>query len=237
MGVVRTFEDDDVSLEYSLLVLMDPMVTWPHEDPHIPHYRERGDTPNGTFAGSGAGWIYADAPDLDDHLVRLELHDRRPPPADPGGFDDVLETPYRSSSGGISLAWVTCGPGDRVDIALGEAEWFRVRIARRREDAEGPQELRYHWLLQFWPEPTIESPVWLARSQAVGDARLAEDIEAILRWTPRLPLETTTFELAKRLLVSEAKVREGLVVAERADLLHIESEEPLRLRLGPRASS
>ncbi|RSM74259.1 hypothetical protein DMB66_02295 [Actinoplanes sp. ATCC 53533] len=237
MGVVRTFEDDDLSLEYSLLVLVDPSVAWPHEDPHIPHYRDRGDTPNGTFAGSGAGWIYADAPDLDDHRIRLELHDSEPPPADRGHFDDVLETPYRSSSGAISLAWVTSGPGDREDLELGAAEWFRVRIARRREDAEGPPEFRYHWLLQFWPDSAIEPPVWLARSEAVRDARLAEDIEAILRWTPRLPLETTTRELARRLLVSEAEVRDALGVARLADLLHTEGEEPLRLRLGPRASS
>ncbi|MEV8504462.1 hypothetical protein AB0368_06470 [Actinoplanes sp. NPDC051475] len=235
MGVVRTFEADDHRPDYSLLVLKDPDVTWPGEDPQIPHYRDRGDTPNGTFAGSGAGWICADAPDLDGHLVRFELHDE-PPPAGSTPFDEVLDTPYRSSSGAISLAWVTDGPGDTRNLELGDAEWFRVRIARRRLDAEEPTEFRFHWLLQFWPNSAIEPPVWLARSEAVREADLIEDIEAIMRWTPQLPLQTTTPALAKRLLVSEAKVRDALTIAEQAGLLHTDGEEPLRLRLGPRTS-
>ncbi|MEU7906273.1 hypothetical protein [Actinoplanes sp. NPDC049118] len=236
MGVVRMFEADDYRPEYSLLVLKDPNVAWPDEEPEIPHYRDRGDTPNGTFAGSGAGWIYADAPDLDDHLVRLELH-AEPPSTSHAKFDEVLETPYRSSSGTISLAWVTCGPGAQVDLELGDAEWFRVRIARRREDAEDRPGSRYHWLLQFWPDTAIWAPVWLARTEAVMGSRLIQDIEAVLRWTPQLPLETPTSDLAKRLLVSEAEVRDALTSAEQIGLLHTDGPEPLRLRLGPGASS
>ncbi|GAA2533939.1 hypothetical protein [Winogradskya humida] len=235
MGVLREFEADDYRPEYSLLVLNDPAVEWPDEEPEIPHYRDRGDTPNGTFAGSGAGWIYADAPDLDDHLVRLELHDEPPPDGQPQ-FDDVLETPYRASSGTISLAWVTCGPGEQVDLELGNGEWFRVRIARRREDAEDRPGFRYHWLLQFWSE-AVAAPVWLARSAAVRSSRLSQDLEAVLRWTPQLPLETSIHELAKFLLVSEADIRDGLTTAEQAGKLHSESKEHLRLRLGPAATS
>ena len=236
MGVLRVFEADDYRPEYSLLVLNDPAVEWPFEEPEIPHYRDRGDTPNGTFAGSGAGWIYAGAPDLDDHLVRLELHDD-PPAAGQQQFDEVLETPYRSSSGEISLAWVTCGPGARADLELGDAEWFRVRIARRREDADDRPGFRFHWLLQFWPDTAVAVPVWLARSETVSSSRLSQDLEAVLRWTPQLPLETSIPELAKRLLVSESDVRDGLTTAEQAGLLHAEGKERLRLRLGPAASS
>jgi hypothetical protein len=236
VSVLQVFEADDYMPEYSLLVLNDPAVEWPDEEPEIPHYRDRGDTPNGTFAGSGAGWIYADAPNLEDHLIRLELHDEPPPSLRPQ-FDDVLETPYRSSSGTISLAEVTCGPGERVDLELGDAEWFRVRIARRREDAADRPGSHFHWLLQFWPDMAVAAPVWLARSEAVSSSGLSQDLEAILRWTPQLPLETSIAGLAKRLLASEADVRDGLTSAEQAGLLHSEGKEPFRLRLGPAASS
>jgi hypothetical protein len=236
MGVVRMFDADDYRPEYSLLVLKDPTVAWPDEHPHMPHYRDRGDTPNGTFAGSGAGWIYADAPDLDDHLIRVELHDE-PPLGDHVRFDEVLDTPYRSSSGAVSLAWVTCGPGGRIDLELGDDEWFRVRIARRREDADGRAQGRYHWLLRFWPDLQMAPPVWLTRSEPVRDSRLAQDIEAILRWTSSLPLKTATADLAKQLLVSEENLREALTIAEQTGLLHADGEEPLQIWLGRRAGS
>ena len=157
MTLVEAVEIDDYCPDYSLLVLVDPNVQWDDEDPEVPRYRDRGDQPTGTFAGTGAGWITAQAPDLADHAVRLELHDS-PPPADHGEFDDVLEAPYRSSSGGLSLTTLTGGAGP-ADCELGEAEWFRVRVARRQ--AEGS---RYRWTLRFWPDPALEPPAWLARS-------------------------------------------------------------------------
>jgi len=58
--------------------------------------------PTGAFAGSGAGWIAADAPDSSDHTVRVELHDLMPP-LEHDDCDDVLETPFRSSSGELTL--------------------------------------------------------------------------------------------------------------------------------------
>jgi len=238
-----------------------PQPTLPPEDPEVPRYRDRGDSPTGTFAGSGAGWITAQAPGLADHHVRLELHDERPP-AEHTGFGDVLETPYRSSSGGISLAGVTDGPGDRVDLALGDDEWFRVRVSRGWDDTGDPPDGRYRWLLQFWPGPALEPPAWLARSEparppsarvdevlSVAPERaaqirlrdlqrrysgLAEDLEAILRWTSRPPWEITTGGLARRLLVEEAHVRECLAFAEETGLLHADGPEPLRLWLGRR---
>ncbi|MEU8658098.1 hypothetical protein [Actinoplanes philippinensis] len=236
----RTAHGDRPHREQLSRLSDDPAVDWPHDEPETPHYRDRGDTPNGTFAGSGAGWIYADAPGLDGHLVRLELHDE-PPPAGQPQFDEALETPYRSSSGTISLASVTSGPGDQVDLDLGDAEWFRVRIALRREDlGERPgfhPGFRSHWLVQFWPDTAVAAPVWLARSETVSSALLAQDLEAILRWTLQLPLQTSIPDLAERLLVSEADVRDGLTTAEQSGLLHDEGKEPLRLTLGPATGS
>ncbi|MBG0568669.1 hypothetical protein [Actinoplanes aureus] len=165
MTLVDTVQIDDYRPEYSLLVLLDPSVQWDYEDPEVPRYRDRGDQPTGTFAGTGAGWVTAQAPGLADHVVRLELHDS-PPPADCAEFDDVLEAPYRSSSGGLSLTTLTGGVGPS-DFGLGDAEWYRVRVARRQTDTENTR--RYIWTLRFWPEPTVEPPVWLARSHpAVG---------------------------------------------------------------------
>ena len=37
MGVLRVFEADDYRPEYSLLVLNDPAVEWPDEEPEIPN--------------------------------------------------------------------------------------------------------------------------------------------------------------------------------------------------------
>ncbi|MET8355071.1 hypothetical protein [Micromonospora sp. NPDC005206] len=391
MAVVRAFEHDDYSPEYGLVVLRDPDDPGePGDDPELPRGRDREDEPTGTFAGAGAGWILCQAGD-GHHMVRLELHDG-PPPADHAGFDDVLETPYRASSGGLSLTVLTGGAGP-ADLELGGGGCYRVRVARRRGDTEDGFGDR--WLLRFWPDPAPEPPVWLARGRpAVGpgydgwqselqyepmelagivnaaarehagpvtvehiddwgrthsrppgwldaplwqppreplttghadldernaaqraevvarlagqqrrldeiaaelgvppvrrkrdllpllaaagilvregpdgyragrparvdtvlslppdrvrsvrlqDARsrygpLAEDLEAVLRWASRAPLETTAAELAERLLVSEAELRDGLAFAERTGLLHVDGGEPLRLWLGRRPS-
>ncbi len=379
--LVEAVEAGDYRPEYSLLVVVDPSVQWDHEDTEVPRYRDRGDQPTGTFAGTGAGWVTAQAPGLVDHVVGLESHDS-PPPANHAEFDDVLEAPYRSSSGGLSLTTLTGGAGP-ADLELGDAQWYRVQIARRRAGTEDTSP--YRWLLQFWPDPALEPPVWLARSQSAigpGDngwhsalphramevaaiaantanrlaepvtlqqveagyhapplypagwldeplwphqsatgpvppaalarqaeeqrrldriaaelgvppvrrkrdvfplmaaagilvregtdayragrpARIdtvlslppdqaaairqrdrrsrygavAEDLEAVLRWTPRPTLSTTAVELAERLRVSESELGDALAFAEEIGLLHALDEQPLRLRLGPRAAS
>jgi hypothetical protein len=153
LTAVRVFESDEYLPEYGLLVLRDPAVSWASPPP-LPHSHDRGDEPTGTFAGSGAGWITCQAGD-GRHRVRLERHDE---PPDAPDLDDVAELPYLSSSGGLSLTWLTGGAG-KPDLVLGGAGHYRVRAGR------GPD----RWLLQFWPVSDIEPPAWRRRSRpAVG---------------------------------------------------------------------
>ncbi|MBO3743103.1 hypothetical protein [Actinoplanes flavus] len=165
MAVVRVFEQDDYLPEYSLLVLRDTSVEWSDEDPDLPRHRDRGDEPAGTFAGAGGGWLAGQAPGDGVHRVVLELHDTAPP-QDHADWADAMETPYRSSSGGLSLTTLTGGVGP-VDFEIGHEEWFRVRVRRRA--APGAGERRYDWLISFWPDRNVEPPVWLARgTSAIG---------------------------------------------------------------------
>ena len=226
---MRAFENDDYLPEYRLMVLADPEVQWgPDEDPVIPRYRDRGDMPAGSFAGSGAGWIVCQASDEAIHEVRLELHDA-PVPDDRGDFDDVLETPYRAGSGGLTLTTLTGGYG-QPDFQLSDDEWFRVRVARRR-DSSGNHPVD-NWVLRFWPCPDLQPPVWLARSGTVHPRRLPQDVEAVLRWTPYGPLQTTLAALAGRLLLDEAVVRAALSTAEQDGLLYVD-ESPDGLLVWP----
>ncbi|GGN49538.1 hypothetical protein GCM10010109_87740 [Actinoplanes campanulatus] len=230
---MRTFETADYHPDYGVLILADTNQAWdPDEDPQIPHHRDRGDMPTGAFAGSGAGWIAAQAFDLSDHTVRIELHDVLPP-AEHADFDDVLETPFRSSSGELTLTDLTGGYGE-ADLHLTDTEWFRTRIARRPADGDG-----FYWLIQFWPDPVRELPAWLARSSETGDrpSDVAGDIAALLRWTSRLPLETSVDDLTKRLLVSDTAVRDALAAAENEGLLYLDGDDPLRLSLNRRSDS
>lgn len=225
--MVRCFETDDYHPAYGMLLLADTNQAWdPTEDPPLPHHRDRGDMPTGSFAGTGAGWLSAQAPDLGDHTVRLELHDT-PPPPDPVVFEDVVEAPFRSSSGELTLTDVTGGYGE-ADLELGDTEWFRVRVARRSAGDD------FSWLIRFWPDPLGEPPTWLARGPETGEhaQEVAEDVEALLRWIPGLPLETSVDDLSHRLLVSTTTVRAALEAAETKGLLHIVTTDPLRLTVG-----
>jgi len=90
-------------------------------------------------------------------------------------------------------------------------------------------------------DTVLSLPPDRVRAVQLQDARsrygdLAEDLRAVLRWAPRAPLETMGIELAERLLVSEAELREGLAFGERTGQLHADGEEQLRLWLGHRTS-
>ncbi|MEU8608135.1 hypothetical protein AB0C29_09055 [Actinoplanes sp. NPDC048791] len=237
MSAVRVFETKEYRPEYGLLLLVDNCVAWDAaEDPVVPHHRDRGDTPTGTFAGSGAGWLAAQADDLAPHAIRLELHDG-PSPEDRTAFDDVLETPFRSSSGGLTLATLTSGYG-AAHFNLGDAEWFRTRVARWRADIEGQR--GYRWLISFWPVAMVEPPVRLARRREATELEpinVARDVESVLRWTPELPVRTTMTSLAQRLLLGETALRDGLASAADKGLLHVDDRAELRLWLGRRTTS
>jgi hypothetical protein len=231
--MLRAFDAEDYGPDDGVLILADANQAWdPDEDPQVPHHRDRGDMPTGSFAASGAGWVAAQADDSADHTVRVELHDV-PPSADYADFDDVVEMPYRSSSGELTLTDLTGGYGD-ADLHLGDTEWFRVRVARRRAGED-----RYYWLIRFWPDRATEPPAWLSRSSETGSrsSDVAEDLETLLRWTPQLLLETAIEDLVKRLLVSETTLRKALAAAEKDGLLHIEGDDPLRLSLGDQTNS
>ncbi|MEU4695202.1 hypothetical protein [Actinoplanes sp. NPDC023714] len=61
--------------------------------------------------------------------------------------------------------------------------------------------------------------------------RLAEDLEAVLRWSERIPFEVTAADLAARLLVDEDDLRAGLEYAEESGLLHVTARDEGRLGL------
>ncbi|WP_433788774.1 hypothetical protein [Actinoplanes sp. CA-252034] len=63
---------------------------------------------------------------------------------------------------------------------------------------------------------------------------LAEDVAAVLRWAPTMPLEVSAALLAVRLLVDEDNLRGAVAYAEKTGLLHVLNEEPLRLIWGRR---
>jgi hypothetical protein len=226
--LVRAYEEDEYVPEYGLLLVRDTGVEWdPAESPQVPHLRDRGDEPAGSFACAGAGWVACQAAGEAVHEVRLELHDAAPP-ADNDDFDAVVETPYRASSGGLTLTTVTGGTGLPV-FHLGAAAWFRLRVARRRGTwDQGPLDT---WVLRFWPEPAVQPPVWLARGAPPDRRGLADDLDLILRWTAAIPFEVTGAALAERLLIDEAGLREAVAVAETAGILRAEGDDPLRLHL------
>ncbi|MFD1374180.1 DUF6042 family protein [Actinoplanes sichuanensis] len=148
---MRVFEIDGYDPEYRTLAVRDPAGYEPAGPGDL-------DEPVGTFAGAGVGWLAA-VTNGRSGTVRLEAHDTRPP-ADGPVIDDELETPYRSSTGRLSLTAMTAGGGGRSVLELGGNGDYRVRVARTDSD---------RMLLQFWPDPSPVPPVWRLRSRpAVG---------------------------------------------------------------------
>src|SRR6266511_1243407 len=160
MALLRTFENDEYLPEFGTVVLRDTFD--PDARAALPPVGEMlGELatdalPGGSIARAGAGWLQASAGD-GYHVVRLEAHDRAPAD-DRGAWEDVVETPYRSSIGSVGLAHMTSGPWN-ADLDLGGPGVYRVRVARRPAAEDGDV-----WRLQFWPTPAaVEPPRWLAR--------------------------------------------------------------------------
>ncbi|MEV0897159.1 hypothetical protein [Actinoplanes sp. NPDC049802] len=206
MTVVRVFEEDDYLPEYGLIVLRDTSVDWGDRDPDFPRHRDRGDEPAGTLAGTGGGWLTAQAYGMARHRIVLELHDSAPA-ADHADWQDVMEAPYRSSSGGLSLTTLTGGIGP-VDFHLGHEEWFRVRVRRR---AVGDDGSRFTWLISFWPDDRADPPVWLRRSApGVGPGNSG--------WHAMLPSAVMTVAY---LTINAEKALGGPVTAEQVQSWHV----------------
>jgi Family of unknown function (DUF6042) len=131
-----------------------------------------GTQPGGTIAHAGAGWLWARTSSGDrEHVVMLEAHDG-PPPDDPAGWDDLMETPFLSDSTTVALGLLTGGDYDEHTLLLGRPGYYRVRVSCLRQpdeagdtgDTEEPE--GDTWRLQFWPAPgDPEPPRWLARGE------------------------------------------------------------------------
>ncbi|TCC07282.1 hypothetical protein [Kribbella soli] len=164
MGVLGRHEDEDYLPEDGILVVQDVRAGSWYED-----LTATDAHPVGTLGRSGRGWLYAAGGD-GPCVVRLQLRDDRP--ADDDQWSDVVEVPYLSPSGTVSLTGLTTGPGDE-HLRLGEPGMYRLRAAHRPlppapeppqdEDDLKPTDL---WQLDFWPDKEpAEPPRWFRRDR------------------------------------------------------------------------
>ncbi|MET7991658.1 hypothetical protein ABZU76_12180 [Amycolatopsis sp. NPDC005232] len=162
MTILGFCEDDEYLPEYGTVVFRDV-------------YREDGlpslstellgelatNALSGTVATAGDGWLHGTAGDP-YQAVRWEAHDE-PPDVRLGDWEDIVETPFHSRSGVVSLGTLTGGTfGD--ELSLGAKGLFRVRVCRKAADGGEEGDV---WLIQSWPVPgTPEAPRWLKRTRA-----------------------------------------------------------------------
>ncbi|WP_409465023.1 hypothetical protein [Amycolatopsis sp. GA6-003] len=116
---------------------------------------------SGTVATAGDGWLHGTANDP-WQAVRCEAHDG-PPELRLEAWEDVVESPFHSQSGVVSLGLLTGGTYDE-ELNLGAKGLFRVRVCRKPAEAGEEGDV---WLIQFWPAPDgPEPPRWLKRTRA-----------------------------------------------------------------------
>lgn len=177
MALLRAHETDEYWAEYAVLVVRDRDGEVDYESVGLLGEFATEALPGGTIALAGVGWLWARASSGDgDNEVRLEAHDEAPPGdlADVGAWDDVMETPYLSSSGTVGLSMLTGGDHDEHTLVLGSPGYYRVRVCCRRpqaaEDAGDREQGGDTWRLQFWPAPgDPEPPRWLVRAPDIPD--------------------------------------------------------------------
>ncbi|MEV6412262.1 hypothetical protein [Kribbella sp. NPDC051718] len=194
MTVVGRHEEDHYMPESGILVLREPWATsW--EDP----LSTSNAHPVGSIVRTGQGWVYASGGD-GPCVVRLRSH-TSPPADDDEDWTDLVEAPYRSTSGAVGLTTIT-GGADEEHLPLGEPGLYRLRVAHRPlpqtvEDEEylQPRDL---WQLDFWPvDGAAEPPRWLRRQNPTvwpadpGWGRLlgypAVDIVNVVEWNSSGP--------------------------------------------------
>lgn len=162
MGILRWFVDDEYLPEFGTVVLRD---VWQRDGEPLPEH-ENGllgelatEALPGTVATAGDGWLHGSAGDPYQQ-VRLEVHDSVPP-ADLDGWDEVLESPFRSRSGVVGLGLLTGGTSGDT-LTLGSRGLFRARVARKPADAGEEGDV---WRIQFWPADAGQDlPRWLKRT-------------------------------------------------------------------------
>jgi hypothetical protein len=195
--LLGSLQEEEYTAEYGILVLYDH---WrgdadgrepdlgPGLDPELLELTAARVQPGGTVAHAGTGWLWARASSQDTyHVTRLESHDG-PPADDHGDWDEVLETPYWSSTGAVQLGLLTGGPDpDGPALPIGRPGRYRVRVSCVRDPRvpgsdeyrsaprrtppgfPGPQLLTAAdedgafdegdvWRLQFWPTPADREP-------------------------------------------------------------------------------
>lgn len=224
VALLAASDASDHSPEHGTLTLRDTEYVEPLEGEERLGLWATDVQPCGTFVRAGVGWLEGAAGD-GPLTVRLELHDA-PPPRDT--WDDVAETPYRTTGGQVIL---TCLDGGTSYAALDlrGADHHRVRATRNRGAYDADT-----WRLQFWPVTTLEPPHWLVRSmpavaRGADDTNAhrcaASDLVSVVLWAGPGPFTTTEPELARRLLMPAEDVRSTVRYAERAGVLAVERDE------------
>lgn len=200
MALVGELYEDEYSPEFSSIVIRDALVDGPGHLIRAPLLGEGAGPMWGTVGRAGDGWLQLNA--LSGfHRVRLEAHDAAPLP-ESELWRDVFETPYHCGSGTVGLTSTTNG-SPYSGLELGPPGFYRVRVCRRPADDEGDI-----WVARFWPE-AVRPPRWLIRGPLLW-GKVADDVYAMVSWTPEGRLETTMGELAEALQLSAAAIAAAL---------------------------
>lgn len=145
MTLLGFSEEDEYLPDYGTIVLRDV-----YRDSSVPVLgndllgESATNALSGTVATAGDGWLHCTANDP-WQAVRCEAHDG-PPELRLEEWEDVVESPFHSRSGAVSLALLTGGAtGDQLN--LGAQGLFRTRICRKPAE---PGEEGDVWLIQFW---------------------------------------------------------------------------------------
>nr|AKA59443.1 hypothetical protein [uncultured bacterium AR_412] len=227
MTLTRSYEAGEYRPEYGILMLRDASSDgtegWFTRSELTEHATAA--EPGGTISRAGYGWLQAAAGE-GPVTVRLEMHDCRPEP-DVDSWDDVVETPYNSSTGAVGLTVVT-GAHMATHLMLDGSGFYRARMARK--DAT--------WRLQFWLAP-VEPPRWLRRSSPAvlsGETAAPDSTSGIRRYTSFASdlvslaawlgpnTKVSMASLAERLLAPEEAIRTTLQYAVEMELLEVTGE-------------
>ncbi|MGW7537345.1 hypothetical protein [Amycolatopsis sp. NPDC054798] len=161
MTLLRFCEEDEYLPDYGTIVLRDipRNESLPALDNELLG-ENATEALSGTVATAGDGWLHGTAGDP-WQAVRCEAHDS-PPELRLENWEEIVESPFHSPSGVVSLGSLTGGTwGEELD--LGAKGLFRVRMCRKTAE---PGEEGDVWLFQFWPVPDeAEPPRWLKRTR------------------------------------------------------------------------